>query len=128
MQFNPKFTQAQSKTHSRPTVNFPIKASSTIKAISQAKMVRFSICKKPLESEIALSLMRAPPKGFPTCPVPLLGNLRYLREVETTDFEHIWSGSIAARSKTGSSSIQMGQTGQNILVSYNILRFLGFGC
>ncbi len=36
-------------------------------------MVRFSICKKPLEDEIALSLMEAPPKGFPTRPVPLLG-------------------------------------------------------
>ncbi len=45
--------------------------------ISAKKMVRFSICKKPLEGEIALSLLIVPPKGFPRRPVPLLGNLRY---------------------------------------------------
>ena len=48
----------------------------TFSTISQLKIVRFSICKKPLEGEIALSLMRAPPKGFPKRPAPLLGNLR----------------------------------------------------
>ena len=45
--------------------------------LSQPKKVRFSICIKPLEDEIALSLMRAPPKGSLMRPVPLLGNLPY---------------------------------------------------
>ncbi len=53
----------------------------TFLPISQPKKVRFSISKKPREGEIALSLMRAPPKGFPTRPVPLLGNLRYFSKV-----------------------------------------------
>ena len=52
------------------TVNSPIKAPPPIEAywvflvvlaISQPKMVLFSICKKPLEGETALSIMRARP-------------------------------------------------------------------
>ncbi len=48
----------------------------TFLAISQPKIVRFPICKKPLQCEIVPSLMIAHPKGFPTRPAPLLGNLR----------------------------------------------------
>ncbi len=76
------------------TVNSPIEAPPPIKApppfgpkptgflvfwflaISQPKVVRFSICKKSLEGDTVLSLMVAPSEGFPTRPAPLLGNLR----------------------------------------------------
>ncbi len=41
----------------------------TFLAISQPKMVRLSICKKPLVGDIALSLMKAPPvKGLSYVP------------------------------------------------------------
>ncbi len=80
------------------TVNSPIEAPPPIKAppsflapgplafwtflaISQPKIVRFSICKKPLEVENVLSLMVAPLKVFPKRPAPLLGNLRYVPNV-----------------------------------------------
>ena len=46
-------------------------------AISQPKMVRFSFCKKPLVDGNAPYLLRAPPKGLPARPAPLLENLRY---------------------------------------------------
>ena len=42
-------------------------------------MVRFSFCKKCLEDGNAPPhLMRAPPKGLPARPAPLLENLRYI--------------------------------------------------
>ncbi len=66
----------------------------TFLAISQPKTVRFSICKKPLEDEVALSLMRARPKGSPTCPAPLLGNLRSISKFGILGYcsdVHFWS-------------------------------------
>ena len=48
-----------------PLVRWPLLGFWTFLAISQ-----------PLEGEIALSIMGAPPKGSPIRPAPLLGNLR----------------------------------------------------